>query len=75
MQDKLVVSGFGRSQEEAFINATKNYLETLVATNTFIPQLKNALKLREGSLKLFPISQAQTKETATNETLDLDAVR
>lgn len=75
MQDKLVVSGFGRSQEEAFINATKNYLETLVATNTFIPQLKNALKLREGSLKMFPNSQAQTKETATNETLDLDAVR
>lgn len=75
MQDKLVVSGFGRSQDEAFINATKNYLETLVATNTFIPQLKNALKLREGSLKLFPTSQVQTKETATNETLDLDAVR
>jgi len=50
--DKLTVTGFGRNQQEAFINASKNYLETLVATNMAIPQLKNALRLRDSSLAM-----------------------
>jgi len=47
--DKFTVTGFGRNQQEAFINASKNYLETLVATNIAIPQLKNALRLRDST--------------------------
>jgi len=46
-QDKFVATGFGRNQQEALINATKNYLETLIATNTLVVQLRTALRQKE----------------------------
>jgi hypothetical protein len=58
-----VATGFGRNQSEALINATKNYLEVLVSTNTMIPALKHSLKLRD-----HPIS---TQPSSHDDTLDL----
>jgi hypothetical protein len=69
-QEKITATGFGRNQQEALINATKNYLETLIATNTNIPQLKNALKLREGQT----ISISAPRKLS-DDTLDLEPVR
>lgn len=29
------------------INATKNYMETLIATNSFVPELRTAIRKRD----------------------------
>ena len=55
--DKFTATGFGRNQQEALINAAKNFLETLIATNCFIPQLRIALKQRDlQAISLIPQS-------------------
>lgn len=48
--DRFTSTGFGRNQQEAMINATKNYMETLIATNTFVPELRTAIRKRDNRL-------------------------
>lgn len=45
--DLFTATGFGRNQHQALINATKNYIENLIATNSFVPQLRSALRQRD----------------------------